>query len=190
MLRRGLMWTAVSLETTFVTRFNSTRAKIFLLVVHALAFVAAAIWWAADGRHWTEAAVAIAMLGSLGLSLKRAGASLLLDHVALIAGLCIYWLVGEQTSWELALFLAGLLSLGVWGRRAPWIVFGLATIGLPAAVVLAVTLLMGALEWVVACLVNALKFLWSLRPGGSSPDYERPKDVLEPTINLGADLPG
>lgn len=185
MLRRGLMWTAVSLETTFLEHFSGRIRSRLLQAVHLAAFIAACYYWAAGGevRSW-RALLAGALLGSFLASCKKPGAALLIDHVTLIVLTLCFWLLGEWSFW---LFAGAAASWLVWGRRSLWMLFGIVTLLPAGALVWIVRGVIGLLEKVVAPVAYLVK-LGGWKVGGGEgkekpkPVRERPRNVLEPTI--------
>ena len=166
-LRRGLMWTAVSLETTFLTRFGSRTISALIQLAQLATVIAALVYWYVGGElvSW-RALLAAALIAGVAVSLKRAGAALLVDHVTLIVGTFWFWWSGERPTWQAALFAGAAASWLLWGRRSLWMLFGIVALVPAAALVWTVRFLVGLLEYVATPVSNTWRFLrWKLGSG-------------------------
>jgi hypothetical protein len=186
-LRRGLMWAAVSLETTFLARFGGIVRSALIRLGQLAAAIAGLVYWS-EGGEWMSwrGLLAAALVGGSVASIKRAGAALLVDHVTLLVGTLCFWLVGERPAWQAAVFGAAVLSWFLWGRRALWMLFGIVALVPAATLVFIVRSVVALLELAADPVANRWRLIaWKLRSGDTSkrPVEEKSQGKFGPTIN-------
>ena len=182
-LRRGLMWTAVSLETTFLRIRSKAWARLLIILLSAM-LAATAVWVA--HRHdpwWLFWSLSVVAGAALILSWNHPGEALLVDQVVLIVGSLVYWLVDGEQWWELAIFASAALTWLLWRRRCGWMIAGILFVLPPSAINWVARAITGVLEYPAFGVVWLWWWLNEKRPTvpGPKPAPELPKGPFKPT---------